>query len=89
MRHDRLLLSSCAAAGACGGGGSWRTPDGPPGQADARPVDGAYPAPPGTIGADLRTDHVGWRTTDTKHVILLGHAGATPATPCRSPTSRR
>src|SRR5207244_424607 len=54
------------AAAGCGGGG---------GPGDATP-DSKLPPPPGSVSADLRTDHVGYRTGDVKRPALLGHAGA-------------
>jgi endoglucanase len=78
MHHARLGVAwfVLGAAAACGGskGGP---PDGAPGTSDARPVDAKLPPPPGSVSADFRTDHVGYRTADVKRAALLGHAGAT------------
>jgi hypothetical protein len=65
----------CAMWAAGCGGGNKGSSDAPPGTADARPIDGMYPAPPGSVGADVRTDHFGWRTGDAKRAVLKGHAG--------------
>ena len=46
----------------------------PPPRDAARPDTGPEAPPMGTLSADIRVDHLGWRTGDTKVAVLLGHA---------------
>ena len=45
--------------------------------AGPRPDAGPDVPPPGSVDGDLRVDHMGWRPSDRKVAVLLGHAGAT------------
>lgn len=49
----------------------------PPPRDAARPDTGPEVPPEGTLSAELRVDHLGWRVDDTKLGVLLGHAHET------------
>jgi hypothetical protein len=88
----RVLLAVLLAS-ACGGskssakidGGTGNRPDGSitptadagPPAPDATPRTDAGTSTMGSVTGDIRVDHMGWRTADSKIGVLLGYAGAT------------